>query len=79
MNNFFIYCSSDASNAKVTIAGSECTIITITSTQIQCKTDSYSSSSVKALIQVAIKEVGLALNVKKAALIKFNLLMNFKL
>lgn len=69
MDNLFICCRSDATNTKVTIAGSECAIISINSTQIQCKTDSYSSSSIKALIQVAIKDVGLALNVKKADLI----------
>ena len=48
---------------KVTIADSECTINSATSTQIICETGSYSFSSVTAPIQVSVKDVGKALNV----------------
>ena len=53
----------DSSSIKVTIAGSECTVVSSTTTQIKCQTGTYAFSSIKALIQVSIKDVGLALNV----------------
>jgi hypothetical protein len=55
----------DSSSIKVTIAGSECTVVSSTTTQIKCQTGSYAFSSIKALIQVSIKDVGLAINVNK--------------
>ena len=62
----------DSSSIKVTIAGSECTIVSSTTTQIKCQTGSYAYSSTKALIQVSVKNVGLAINV-----INFEIFNNF--
>ena len=53
----------DTSIVQVLISGSECTILNSTSTQIMCQTGSYAYSSIKALIQVYVKNVGLAINV----------------
>ena len=53
----------DSSSIKVTIAGSECTVVSSTATQIICQTGSYAYSSTKALIHVTIKDVGVAINV----------------
>ncbi|CAF0756351.1 unnamed protein product [Brachionus calyciflorus] len=49
-------------DVKVLIAGSECEIISVTSTLIECTTGSYSQSSIKALIEVYVNDVGLAIN-----------------
>jgi len=53
----------DASIIKVLIAGSECQLTSFTSTQLICKTGSYSKSSIKAHIQVLIENIGLSINV----------------
>ena len=53
----------DSSSVNVTIAGSECTVVSSTTTQIICQTGTYSYSSTKALIKVTIKDVGVAINV----------------
>ncbi|CAF0710276.1 unnamed protein product [Brachionus calyciflorus] len=50
------------SGVTVLIAGSECSIRSISSNEIKCSTGSYSNSSIKALIEVFINGVGLALN-----------------
>ena len=42
----------------------------MTSTQIQCRTNSYSGSSIKALVDVFIQDTGLALNVIKSLSLK---------
>jgi hypothetical protein len=48
---------------NVTIAGSECIVTQITSNQIECRTNSYSYSSIVALVNVFIQDAGFALNV----------------
>ncbi len=48
---------------NVTIAGVECSIVTISITQIQCQTGAYSFSSIHSMIQVSIVNNGFALNV----------------
>lgn len=52
-----------SSNVKVIIAGSECTIISTSATQIQCETGSYALSTIKAPIEVHVENSGAALNV----------------
>jgi len=48
---------------KVFIADSECSLTSLTTTQIICITGTYSRSSTKAPIQVFIDNIGLSLNV----------------
>lgn len=48
---------------SVTIAGSTCDLVSVSTTQIVCLTGSYDSSSIKALVQVNINDIGLAINV----------------
>ena len=58
----FIY-SDDSTAVKILIAGAECTVNSVTNTQIKCETGSYAYSSIQAPIQVFIGGAGLALNV----------------
>jgi hypothetical protein len=46
----------------VTIAGSKCDLSSISKNQIECRTNSYSQSSIKALVQVFIQDSGLAVS-----------------
>lgn len=48
---------------SVTIADTECVISTIISTQITCRTGTFTKSSVKAAVQLFIDGKGKALNV----------------
>lgn len=54
--------SSDINKVTVTIAGSKCDLSSINNNQIDCRTNSYSQSSIKALIQVFIQDSGLAVS-----------------
>lgn len=47
----------------VTIAGSACDVVSVTETIIVCTTGSYQFSSTRALVQVYVRNVGLAINV----------------
>lgn len=49
----------------MTIAGSQCDVTHVTNTEIKCTTNGYSFSTIKALVQVYIKDGGFALNVTK--------------
>lgn len=48
---------------SVTIAGVECIIKTVSSTQITCLTEPYPRSSIKVPVKVTVAGKGLALNV----------------
>ena len=48
----------------MSIAGAQCIIVQLTETEIQCKTEPYKKSSIKAPIEVSFEKNGLALNVK---------------
>lgn len=50
------------SQISVTIAGSTCDILSYSNNQIECQTGAYSYSSIKALVQLFIKNYGYALN-----------------
>lgn len=54
----------------MTISGTECLIKSVSSTKIECYTGSFTQSSVKALIELYVDEVGLALNVNNNKLDK---------
>ena len=54
---------NDANLVNVTIAGTKCIISTISMTQIMCRTEPFIGSSLSALVNVAIKNNGMALNV----------------
>ena len=64
--------SSSNNNVTVTIAGSQCVVSSLTSTQIQCRTNSYAHSSVTAPVNVFIQNSGLAYNVNSKKLDKKN-------
>ena len=54
---------TDQSIVQVLIAKTECTITSLSSTEIKCETGSYPYSSIKAPIDVYVKDIGKALNV----------------
>ncbi len=54
---------ADSAKITVTIAGSACDITSSSSTQIQCRTNTYAASSIKAVVNVFIQDAGLAYNV----------------
>ena len=53
-NDYFFQIKKRNSGVTVLIAGSECSIRSISSNEIKCSTGSYSNSSIKALIEVFI-------------------------
>ena len=54
---------NNPAQVNVTIAGTQCTVSSITTNQIKCSTNSYMYSSIKAPVQVYILNNGFALNV----------------
>jgi hypothetical protein len=64
-----IFYRSNKNDVKVLIAGSECTVLTSSASQIQCETGTYALSAIKAPIQVIINNIGSALNVKTISII----------
>ena len=62
---------NDPATAKVLIGNSECTITSITTTQIECTTGPYPFSSATVSIQIFRNDGGLALNVYILLLLTF--------
>ena len=61
---------TNTSLVKVTIAGTECLVTSLSVTQIICQSEPYTKSSIKADVYVEILNNGLALNVSNHTVVK---------